>query len=259
MSEERLRLSFEGDIARITFCAPERRNAIDLTFLQAFASAALDVATTPSVRAILLDAEGPAFSVGGDLEEMRRESARAERHVLEMASFFHLALERLRAAPAPVIIAVNGAAAGGGFSIAIGGDLTIAAKSARFVSAYSTSGLTPDGGATWYLPRLTGRQKAFEIMALNPTLSAEQAATAGLIARVAPDAELAAQALDAAQRIAALPGDAIAVIKRQLGVSPSNSLAEQLALEAGAIGRAAGQPEVQAALDAFFAARAKKT
>jgi 2-(1,2-epoxy-1,2-dihydrophenyl)acetyl-CoA isomerase len=255
MSEDRIRLSIEGAIARITFCAPERRNAVDLAFLEEFSQAALDVATMPVARAILMDAEGPAFSVGGDLEEMRRERDRAERHVLEMASLFHLGLERLRAAPAPVIAAVQGAAAGGGFSIAIGADLTIAAKSARFVSAYSASGLTPDGGATWFLPRLTGRQKAFEILALNPALSAEEAMAAGLVARVVPDSELAAEALSAAKKIAALPGDAMAVIKRQLHASSTNSLAEQLALEAGGIARAAGTPEVQAALDAFFAAR----
>ncbi len=255
MSEERLRLIVDGAIARFTFCAPERRNAIDLAFLKAFAAASLDVAAMPGVRAILLDAEGAAFSVGGDLEEIRRERERAERHVLEMASLFHLGLERLRAAPAPVIAAVQGVAAGGGFSIAIGADLTIAAKSARFVSAYSASGLTPDGGATWFLPRLTGRQKAFEILALNTPLSAEQALSAGLVARVVEDQQLAAQALEAARAIAALPGDAIAVIKRQLGVSSTNTLAEQLGLEAHGIARATGQPEVQAALNAFFAAR----
>jgi 2-(1,2-epoxy-1,2-dihydrophenyl)acetyl-CoA isomerase len=255
MSEDRIRLSIDGAIARITLCAPERRNAVDLAFLKAFAGAALDVATTPSVRAILLDAEGPAFSVGGDLEEMRRERDRAERHVLEMASLFHVGLERLRAAPAPVIAAVQGAAAGGGFSIAIGADMALAAQSARFVSAYSASGLTPDGGATWFLPRLTGRQKAFEIMALNPALSASEAMAAGLIARVVPDTDLSASALEVVQKIAALPGDAITVIKRQLYASSSNSLAEQLTLEASGIARAAGMSEVQAALDAFFATR----
>lgn len=249
----RISLAIADGVARLSFSAPERRNAIDIAFLREFAAAALDIQSDPSVRVTLMRADGPVFSVGGDLAEMMAERHRAERHVLEMASTFHLGIERLQAAAAPLVVALGGTAAGGGFSLVLGADLAIAGRSAKLVSAYLKSGLTPDGGASWFLPRLVGRQKAFEIMALSPVLSAEDALALGLVARVVADDALAAEADRVAATLAALPGDALAVLKRQLHASPGNGLADQLAIEAGGIAHAAGQPAVQAALDAFFA------
>lgn len=250
---DRITLTIADGIARLSLANPARRNAIDLELLRDFAAAALDIQSDASVRVVLLRADGPVFSVGGDLAEMIANRDRAERHVLEMAATFHLGIERLQLSPAPVVAALNGTAAGGAFSLITGADLVIAARSAKMVAAYTKTGLTPDGGATWFLPRIVGRQKAFEILALNPVLSAEDAAALGLVARVVADEELDAEAEKVATQLAALPSDALAVLKRQLHASPGNGLADQLAIEAGGIGRAAGQPEVQAALDAFFA------
>jgi len=250
---DRITLDIRDGIARLSLANAERRNAIDLEFLRDFAAAALDVQTDAGVRVILMRADGPVFSVGGDLAEMVANRDRAERHVLEMASTFHLGIERLQLASAPLVVALGGTAAGGGFSLVLGADLVIAARSAKLVAAYTKSGLTPDGGATWFLPRIVGRQKAFEIMALNPVLSAGDAATLGLVARVVEDDALDAEAMKVATELAALPSDALAVLKRQLHASPGNGMADQLAIEAGGIARSAAQPEVQAALDAFFA------
>lgn len=252
-STRRISLEIADGIARLTLASAARRNAIDLEFLRDFAAAALDIQSDASVRVILMRAEGPVFSVGGDLAEMIANRDRAERHVLEMASTFHLGIERLQLSSAPLVVALGGTAAGGGFSLVLGADLVIAAKSAKLVAAYTKSGLTPDGGATWFLPRLVGRQKAFEIMALNPVLSAEDAAALGLITRVVADDALDAEAMRVAVQLATLPSDALAVLKRQLHASPGNGLADQLAIEAGGIARSAAQPATQAALDAFFA------
>ena len=250
---DRITLTIADGIARLSLANPARRNAIDLELLRDFAAAALDIQSDASVRVVLLRADGPVFSFGGDLAEMIANRDRAERHVLEMAATFHLGIERLQLSPAPVVAALNGTAAGGAFSLITGADLVIAARSAKLVAAYTKTGLTPDGGATWFLPRIVGRQKAFEILALNPVLSAEDAAALGIVARVVADDALDAEAEKVAAQLAALPSDAIAVLKRQLHASSGNGLADQLAIEAGGIGRAAGQPEVQAALDAFFA------
>lgn len=249
---DRLKLETADGIARLTLANPERRNAIDLEFLRDFASAALDIQCDASVRVVVMRAEGPIFSVGGDLAEMVENRHRAERHVLEMAATFHLGIERLQASPAPLVAALGGTAAGGGFSLILGADLVIAARSAKLVAAYTKSGLTPDGGATWFLPRIVGRQKAFEIMAMNPVLSAEDAAALGLVARIVEDDALDAEAMKVATQLAALPSDALGVLKRQLRASPDNGLADQLAIEASGIARATAQPDVQAALAAFF-------
>ena len=248
----RVSLDVSNGIATLSFTAADRRNAIDLRFTREFADAALDCASHSDIRAILMRADGPVFSVGGDLADMLANRERAERHVLEMASYFHLGIERLRAAPAPVVVALRGTAAGGAFSLVLGGDIVIAGRSAKLVAAYTRSGLTPDGGATWLLPRLVGRQRAFAILATNPVLDATEAERLGLVTRVVEDDMVDAEALATAQRLAQLPGDAIAVLKRELEVSPDNSLRDQLALEAEWIARSAANPETQAALDAFF-------
>lgn len=250
---DRVSLEIADGIARLTLANPGRRNAIDLEFLRDFAAAALDIQCDAGVRVILMRADGPVFSVGGDLAEMVANRDRAERHVLEMASTFHLGIERLQASPAPLIAALGGTAAGGGFSLILGADLVIASRSAKLVSAYTKSGLTPDGGGTWFLPRIVGRQKAFEIMALNPVLSADDAAALGIVARVVEDDALDDEATKVAAQLAALPSDALAVLKRQLHASAGNGLADQLAIEASGIARATAQPDVQAALNAFFA------
>lgn len=250
---DRVTLETADGIARLTLANAGRRNAIDLEFLRDFAAAALDIQSDASVRVVVMRAEGPIFSVGGDLAEMVENRHRAERHVLEMASTFHLGIERLQLSPAPLVAALGGTAAGGGFSLILGADLVIASKSAKLVAAYTKSGLTPDGGATWFLPRIVGRQKAFEIMALNPTLSADEAASLGLVTRVVEDEALDAEVMKVAGQLAALPSDALGVLKRQLHLSPGNGLADQLAIEASGIARATAQPDVQAALDAFFA------
>ncbi|OCC23553.1 enoyl-CoA hydratase [Croceicoccus estronivorus] len=248
----RITLSIADGVATLTLANPERRNAVDLQFTKDFALAALDCATDPRVRVILLRADGPMFSVGGDLAEMIAEKDRAERHVLEMASHFHLGIERLRNAPAPLVVALNGTAAGGGFSLVLGGDVVIAGQSAKLVSAYSKSGLTPDGGATWLLPRLVGRSRAFTILALNPVLTAEAAERIGLVSQIVKDDELDREAMAVARKLAALPSGALAVLKRQLDESAGNGFADQLALEAEWIAKRAADPETQAALDAFF-------
>ncbi|MEI9984233.1 MAG: enoyl-CoA hydratase-related protein [Aliidongia sp.] len=247
-----IELAWSGGLARLRFAEPANRNAFNLAFCQAFAQIALDVAAAlPS--AILIEAQGEAFSVGGDIAEFLAERARVERHVFELASLFHLGIARLHGTGAPILVAVNGIAAGGGFSLVCGADLAIAARSAKLVAAYTASGLTPDGGGTWFLPRLVGWQKAFEILALNPVLSAEEAQRLGLVTRVVEDTEFPAAVDALAESVAAMPSGALVALKRLMRLGTAGGLDAALDAEAASIARQAGLASTLERLDAFMA------
>jgi 2-(1,2-epoxy-1,2-dihydrophenyl)acetyl-CoA isomerase len=183
MSGKRIDFSKANGIARICLTAPERRNAIDLDWCHAFSEAAIACASDDGLKCVLLSAEGDFFSVGGDIDGFLANRDHLRAHVLQMASLFHLGITRLHHGPAPVISAVNGMAAGGGLSLALIADMVLAKRSAKFVSAYTKSGLSPDGGLSYNLPRMVGTRRAFEIMALNPVLSAEAALDLGIVTR----------------------------------------------------------------------------
>ena len=191
--------------------------------------------------------------MGGDLREFVRERAQIQSHIREMTIDFHAAIAILNRLPVPLVAAVNGLAAGGGVSLVCMTDLAIASRSSKFNFAYTRSGLTPDGGATYFLPRLVGPQRAFDILATNPTLSAETAQRMGLIARVVDDALFDTEVEQLVTQLAAMPSDAVGRLKGLLRQSLRNSLAEQLELEGSAIAALAATPETLATLDAFLA------
>jgi len=249
----RIELARSGVLARIRFADPANRNAFNQGFCEDFARVALDVAAGPPPGAILIEAEGDAFSVGGDIAGFLEQRDRIERYVLELASLFHLGITRLHGTGAPILVAIKGVAAGGGFSLVCGADLAIATRSAKFVSAYTSSGLTPDGGGSWFLPRLVGWQKAFEIMALNPVLSADEALRLGIVTRVVEDADFPAAVETLAQTVAAMPSAALVGLKRLMRLGATAGLAETLDAEAASIARQAGLPSTLDMLDAFMA------
>lgn len=253
MDENRLEFTVEDGIGRITLACPARRNAIDLMFCQQFAEVTASCAADARVAVILIEARGDWFSVGGDLRDFIAHRDRVEAHVREMAAAFHAGILSLRRAAAPVVAAVRGMAAGGGFTLICGADIVIAARSARFVSAYTKSGLTPDAGGTFFLPRIVGLRAAFDILATNPTLTADTAKALGIVARVVEDAEftLATQAL--VSEMAAMPAVALAGLKRLLRDGGESGLEAHLAAEADSIARRAADPETLRRLDMFLA------
>lgn len=253
MSASKVKFIVADGIARITLANPASYNAIDREVTQALRAAAVQCEVTPGLRCVLLSAEGKQFSVGGDLREFVRERAQIQSHIREMTIDFHAAIAILNRLPVPLVAAVNGLAAGGGVSLVCMTDLAIASRSSKFNFAYTRSGLTPDGGATYFLPRLVGPQRAFDILATNPTLSAETAQRMGLIARVVDDALFDTEVEQLVTQLAAMPSDAVGRLKGLLRQSLSNSLAEQLELEGSAIAALAATPETLATLDAFLA------
>jgi len=251
----RLHCTISDGVARITLAAPEVRNAIDLGWCRSFAQAARKCTTDGSVRVIVLAARGEVFSVGGDLDHFLSARSRIRSEAFEMTQLFHAGLQRLVQGAAPVVTALRGMAAGGGMSLAMAGDIVIASRKARLVTAYTRSGLTPDGGLSWRLPRIVGVRKAFELLALNETLDADQAQALGLVTRAAYDEGFEASVESVVSQLRAMSPLALSGLKRLMAVSPDHSLAEQFDAESSTIANTLGQPETMAMLDAFLARR----
>lgn len=252
MNYEKIRFGLTDGVARIVLADSANRNAVDLRFTQEFADAARRCEAAPGLRAVLLAAEGEVFSVGGDLRDFLAHRADIRAHVREMTVNFHAGILTLNRLDAPVVCAVNGTAAGGGFSLVCMADLAIAKRSAKFNFAYTRSGLTPDGGATWFLPRMIGLQRAFDLLATNPTLSAGEALELGILARVVDDGQFDAEVEALVARLAAAPAGALGRLKRQLRASAANSLEQQFELEGAGIAEQAAQPATLAMLEAFL-------
>ena len=252
MTYEDIRFDITNGIARIVLANPANHNAVNRRTTLELADAARRCEAAHDLRAVLLTGEGSSFSVGGDLREFVAERDHIQTHVREMTLNFHAAILSLNRLPAPLVVAVNGTAAGGGFSLVCMADLAIARRSAKFNFAYTRSGLTPDGGATYFLPRLVGVQRAFDLLAMNPTLTAEAARDLGIVSRVVDDADFEREVEQVLTQLAAAPAGAVGRLKQMLRASLANSLEQQFELEGRAIAEQACDPATLAMLDAFF-------
>ncbi|WP_067677518.1 enoyl-CoA hydratase/isomerase family protein [Nocardia miyunensis] len=247
-----------GNIARITLNRPKAANGIDHVLGRELAQVAALVADDPGLKVVTLTGAGRFFCAGGDLKAMAAQEGGAGPYVKHLADSLHEAISSFARMEALLIIAVNGTAAGAGFSLAVTGDLVVAAESASFTMAYTKAGLSPDGGASYYLPRLIGVRRTQELMYFNRTLSAAEALDWNLLHRVVPDAELAATVDDLAAQFAAGPRHSNANVKKLLLVSPDHTLEEQLAREASFISNAAEDPDGTEGIAAFLDKRAPK-
>jgi 2-(1,2-epoxy-1,2-dihydrophenyl)acetyl-CoA isomerase len=257
MAYESLTLAVSGGIARLTLSRPETFNTLTAALCRELVRAAKELEQDPSVRVMVLAGTGPMFCAGGDLREFVAHRQGIHGHVVEMASAFHEAILRLHLLPAPLIVGINGTAAGGGFSLAIGGDFLIAKRSAKLTSAYTKLGLTPDGGCTWFLPRLVGRARAFDLMATNRVLSADEAREVGIVSRVVEDAGFEAALQEQAEAFLALPGGVAGKLKRLLHREDRESLQAQFDAETRSIADALAAPGAIERIEAFLA-RSKK-
>lgn len=201
-----------GAVAVLTLDEPESLNAMTPDLLGALRTAVLETGATRGIRALVLTGTGRGFCSGQNLKAFQ---SLGEDLVAGVMTHYFPAIEALRTCAVPVVVAVNGVAAGGGCSLAMAGDMIVAARSAKFIQVFSRIGLVPDLGSTWLLPRLIGRQRALEMMLLNEPVSAETAAAWGLVREVFDDGELRAGALALAARLAQGPTKAL-VATRQL-------------------------------------------
>jgi len=244
-----------GGVATIRMNRPERMNAYNAEMGSAMLSAVSDVSADPTIRCIVLTGGGRAFSAGGDVEFMATFGEEAHGKFLDLAFRLHALIASLRKAPKPVIAAVNGVAAGAGFSMALACDIAVAAVSARFTLGYQNIGLSPDGGMSFFLARALGTQRAMEMTLFSKVLSASQAAEAGLVQQVYPDAEFAAQAAALAGRLAAGPTLAYARAKELYNRALSQPLETQLEEERQCIARSATTHDFREGVGAFLEKR----
>ncbi|MFF5361735.1 enoyl-CoA hydratase/isomerase family protein [Streptomyces scabiei] len=233
---------------------PGRGNALDLATAEALRDATARVAADPG-GAVLLRSSGDTFCVGGDLRAFTGLGDRTSAYVHAVATAAHAAIRTLHALPVPVVTAVRGAAAGGGVGLALVGDIVLAARSARFRLAYTDMGLTPDCGASWFLPLLAGPRSAADLILTNRVLTGDDSARWGLVSRCVEDGELDADARRTAGGLAAGATDALRAAKALLRGRDEGSLAAHLAEEARQIAALAGRPEAQRRMASFVAAR----
>src|SRR5947207_3773673 len=197
--------------ATLTLNQPDKLNAVSRKMIAEIKAAWEDIAADSSVRAVLLTGAGRGFCAGADLSDPDRANDADSGSALE--KFFNPVMRTMRALPKPIVAAVNGVAAGVGMSFALASDIAVAGKSASFLQAFSRIGLLPDGGSTWFLPRLVGEQRARALTMLAPQIQAEQAKEWGLIWDVVEDADLMKTATDLARRLAGGPTLSLARIK----------------------------------------------
>jgi 2-(1,2-epoxy-1,2-dihydrophenyl)acetyl-CoA isomerase len=245
-------------VARITLNRPDAANALDARMGHELMQVAIRAGEDRSVRAVILTGAGKMFCGGGDLKHFAMQGEKLPAHLKELAGELHLAISRFARMEAPVIAAVNGSAGGAGLSLATFADIVIAAESAKFTLAYTRAGLSPDGGSTYFLPRIIGVRRALEMALTNRVLSAKEALEWGLVTRVVPDAELQAAAQSLAVQLAAGATHALGAAKRLLHHSFSESLETQMELEAIAIADQARTQHSREGIAAFIAKRAPK-
>ena len=248
-------LTRSGATARIALDRPNAGNAIDPALAEELAAAADEVSSDPSVRCVILTGTGRLFCAGGDVGAMAAASAGAASFLHELANSLHGAIVTLATMEKPLVVAVNGPAAGAGLSLALLGDVVLAGRSAQFTAAYTGIGLTPDGGMSWLLPRIVGLRRAQSMILTNERISADEAVRLDLVTRVVDDHELADETLRVAERLVAAPTAAIGAARGLMLQGATASLAEHLDREANTIAAAGAHPESREGVSAFLARR----
>jgi 2-(1,2-epoxy-1,2-dihydrophenyl)acetyl-CoA isomerase len=248
-------LEVSDGVARLTLDRPDVRNTISLELARDLHHATEELAANESVRAVLLSGRGDTFCAGGDLKSFHAQKDMAS-HIHEVTSYLHPAIENLDHLHAPIVSAVRGAAAGAGLGLACVADIVLASTTARFVSAYTKIGLTPDGSTSWWLPRLVGLRRALELTLTNRVLDAEEACDWGIVTRVVDDDQLDKEAEAIVAELASGPTSAFAGARRLIRDSlQRDNIAEHLTAEQDVIVDAAEQNDAREGISAFLEKR----
>jgi 2-(1,2-epoxy-1,2-dihydrophenyl)acetyl-CoA isomerase len=235
MEHGRIRLETIGDVAIMTLNDPSVLNAFGQR-LREDMTVAIERIEAGSARCLIITGAGGAFCSGANLNDPDRpprdRAAEARGEVKgDLEAWYNPMFMRLRELPIPIVTAINGIAAGAGMSLALSGDIRIAARSASFLQAFARIGLVPDCGSSWLLPRMIGMARAMELSLLAERLSAETALSWGLINRIEEDTDLMPKAMEMARGLAAGP-KSLGLIRRMYWQSMENSYSDQLNLEA---------------------------
>ena len=251
MSYETLSFDVADGVARLALNRPDAANAFNPEICRDLFDAAIACDERDDIRAVLLTGEGKMFSAGGDLKYFSGQGDQLGAALKEITGLLHAALSRMAHMDAPVVGAINGMAAGAGFSLAAACDVAIAGESTKFTLAYTAAGLSPDGSSTWYLPRLVGLRRAKELMLTNRMLSAEEAREMGVIDQVVPDDDLQDEAMAQAKAFAAGPTKAFGATKRLLQETWNGGLETQMDRETRSIVDLTRTADAHEGIDAF--------
>ncbi len=250
-----LEFSIENSVGIIKLNRPDSANGLNMQMANELMQVAIQCEENTDVRAVLLTANGKMFSAGGDLKSFASFGDEISGKIKELMVYMHSAISRFARMDAPVIIAVNGMAAGAGFSIACTGDIVYAAESAKFTMAYTAAGLSPDGSASYYLPRLVGLRRTQELMLSNRRLTAQEALDWGILTNVFADQDLYDEALKTATQLAQGPTKAYGTVKKLLLSSSQESLETQMELEAQGMGAMSSSHDGAEGITAFLEKR----
>ena len=246
--------SIEG-IAKVVLNRPKSYNAFNSEMVSMLADGLAGLASDPKVKGVVITGEGAAFCAGGDLRWLA-ESGRppgAAFHVL--AAKYHQAILEIRRMPKPVVAAINGLAAGGGFSAALACDFRVMETSATLKQGYTSNGLSIDGGGTFTLSRMVGMAKAMEIAALDRPITAEQALNWGLVTEVIDDGKSVERAVALVQEANRIPLSSFAACKQLITEAFDTSFETQLEKEREFLARCADHPNGREGVAAFLEKR----
>jgi 2-(1,2-epoxy-1,2-dihydrophenyl)acetyl-CoA isomerase len=244
-----------GKILEVTLNRPDVFNALNLDMMNRLTDVLSLCARDDSIKGVLITGKGKAFCAGGDLKWISQQKEDAGAVLHRLAPQFHLSILEIRRMEKPVVAAINGIAAGGGFSLSLACDFRVMGQSAILRQAYTSSGLSIDGGGSFALPRLVGVARALEIMAFDEPISPAQALAWGLVTMVVPDGEVLSEATAMLTRLSKTSLHSFAWSKKLMTNSFDNTLEAQLELERQGISDCAAHPDGQEGIKAFVEKR----
>lgn len=245
-----------GEIATVMLSRPKQYNAFDLETISAVAEHLINLAVDDTIRAVVVTGEGKAFCAGADLKAIADWPEGPSAGFHNLAARFHQAILEIRRMPKPVIAAINGIAAGGGFSLALACDFRVMGKSAVLRQAYTSNGLSIDGGGTFTLPRMVGISAALEIAAFDDPISAERAMKWGLATKITSDEEVLETAQQMAEELAQKSLNSFAVVKGLFNDSFSTPFESHIERERAALRASMEHADGQEGIAAFLDKRA---
>lgn len=244
-----------GNILEIVLNRPEAYNALNLEMMKLLGDTLALAAADSTLKGILITGAGKAFCSGGDLKWISQQTEDRRSVLHRLAPQFHLSIMEIRRMDKPVVAAIHGVAAGGGFSLALACDFRVMGESAVLRQAYTSSGLSIDGGGSFALPRLVGLARALEIMAFDEPITAALALEWGLATKVVPDVEVPQQGRAMLERLARTSLHSFGWSKKLMTNSFSNTLETQLELERQGISECAAHPDGLEGIQAFVEKR----
>jgi 2-(1,2-epoxy-1,2-dihydrophenyl)acetyl-CoA isomerase len=252
---QKILLEVQSAVATITFNRPEVMNALDWDMIVRLREVCEEVERDERARAVVLRGAGPAFLAGGDVAMFHANLAALPELILKGARELHNAILALRRMKKPVVASVHGIVAGGGMSVMLAADLAIAADDTKFTMAYSKIATSPDGGSTYFLPRLAGYKRAIELVLLSDVFDTQTAKHYGLVNFVVPAETLKAESDRLAKRLASGPTYAYGEAKTLINQSFESSMETQLEAEAQAFARCARTRDLAEGVTAFVEKR----